>query len=222
VEEASRESAERVRSLLQNERVTPRSFRAELERVPPGERDAWLDQALGLDSIPEDGPALPPCCVPYLPCSVAALLYVLDEAQVGASDVFVDVGSGVGRAAALVHLSTGAAVVGLEIQPELVRVARELAARLSLHRFTCVEGDAAELAPLVTIGTIFFLYCPFSGARLQKLLDDLERVARMRRIRVCTVDMPLPQRSWLRLVSSLCDGSSVYESTFVSHRSAAS
>jgi SAM-dependent methyltransferase len=221
VEEATRESAERVRSLLQTERVTPRAFRAELERVRPGERDAWLDQVLGLESIPEDGPALPPSCVPYLPCSVAALLNVLDEAQVGASDVFVDVGSGVGRAAALVHLSTGASVVGVEIQPELVRVARELAAGLSLHRFTSVEGDAAELTPLVTIGTIFFLYCPFSGARLQKLLDDLERIARLRPIRVCAVDMPLPQRSWLRPVSSSREGSEVYESTFVNQRSAA-
>jgi SAM-dependent methyltransferase len=202
--------------------MTPRAFRVELDDVPPGERDAWLDQALGLDSIPEDGPSLPPLCVPYLPCSVAALLHVLDEAQVGASDVFVDVGSGVGRAAALVHLSTGASVVGIEIQPELIRVSRELAERLSLHRFTSVEGDAVELAPLVTNGTVFFLFCPFSGARLEKLLDNLEPIARTRRIRVGVVDMPLPRRSWLRLLSSSCEGATVYESTLVSRRNAAS
>lgn len=149
MEHASHESAERVRSLLHGGRVKPPAFRAELERVPPRDRDAWLDRVLGLDAIPEDGPRLPPGCVPYLPCPVAALLGVLDATPFEASDVFVDVGSGVGRAAALVHLLTGVEVVGLEIQPELARASRELAQRFSLRRFTTVEGDAAELARLV-------------------------------------------------------------------------
>ena len=43
-----------------------------------------------------------------------------------ASDVFVDVGSGLGRAAALVHLMTGARAIGLEVQPALVAAARDI------------------------------------------------------------------------------------------------
>lgn len=221
MEHASHESAERVRSLLRGGRVRPPAFRQELERVPPRDRDAWLDRVLGLDTIPEDGPSLPPGCVPYLPCPVAALLGVLDATPFEASDVFVDVGSGVGRAAALVHLLTGAEVVGVEIQPELARASRELAQRWSLQRFTTVEGDAAELARLVPSGTIFFLYCPFSGARLEKLLDDLEPRAESGRVWLCSVDLPLPERSWLRRVSSVADGLTLRESTFVHERSAA-
>lgn len=221
VEEASRARAERVRSLLRSRRVPPSLFRAELERVIAAERDAWLDQVLELDAIPEDGAALPVGCVPYLPCSVAALLRVIDDARVGASDVFVDVGSGVGRAAALVHLCTGARVLGLEIQPELVRAARQLAERLSLP-VTFVEGDAANLTRLVSGGTIFFLYCPFSGARLENLLIELGVTARTRHLRVCAVDLPLPASPWLKLVSRSPEGVAVHESISLSEGSAAS
>jgi hypothetical protein len=118
---------------------------------------------------------------------------------VRSSDVFVDVGSGLGRATALVHLLTGASAVGLEIQANLVRAARDLMKRLELPRVSCIEGDAAEWTGAIDAGTIFFLYCPFSGDRLAKALADLERVARTRMIRVCSVDLPLPARPWLTL-----------------------
>lgn len=215
MEQAALESAERLRSLLLGAHVTRAAFRAELSCVGAVERDAWLDRILGLETIPDDGPALPRGCVPYLPCSVDALLRVIAEAKVDASDVFVDVGSGVGRAAALVQLYTGASVIGLEIQPEFVRAARELASRLALLRFSTLEGDAVELVGQVTTGTVFFLYCPFSGERLEKVLDALEPLARARRIRVGSIDLPLPPRAWLRLVSGPSQGLEVYESAFV-------
>src|SRR4029078_9775031 len=103
--------------VLERGQHDPSMFRAALLRVPPTERDAWLDLVLRLGELPDDGPALPRDCVPYLPCPVDALLRIVDQAPVRASDVFVDVGSGLGRAAALVHLLTGAATIGLEIQP---------------------------------------------------------------------------------------------------------
>lgn len=81
------------------------AFRAALLEVPAIDRDAWLDRVLGLGETPDDGP-----------------------------DVVVDVGGGLGRAAALLHLLTGAAVVGLEIQPRLVLGWRNLAARLMVEK----------------------------------------------------------------------------------------
>jgi hypothetical protein len=152
---------------------------------------------LGLEAIEDDGPHLPSGCVPYLPCPVDALVRSLDVAGVGEDDVFVDVGSGVGRAVALTHLVTGAAAIGLEVQPQLARAQRAVAAGLRVSRLSVVEGDAAELAGRIMGGTVFFLYCPFSGVRLEKLLDDLEPIARTRTIRVCCVDLPLPPRPWL-------------------------
>jgi SAM-dependent methyltransferase len=191
-----RESADRARSQLERG-LRPRSFRDDLLAVPPIDRDAWVDRALGLDAVADDGPELPRGCVPYLPCSVDSVVRVVEHAPVVASDVFVDVGSGVGRAGAIVHLLTGARVVGLEIQADLVRAARDLAERLDLRRVESVQGDAAELAGSVGDGSVFFLYCPFAGARLERLLASLEGIARTRPIRVCCVDLPLPPCAWL-------------------------
>ena len=103
------------------------------------------------------------------------------------------------------HFLTGAAAVGIEIQPELVRGSRELAARLNTERVSVVEGDAANLAGHITSGSVFFLYCPFSGARLDRLIDALELLAQTRAIRVCSVDLPLPSRPWLTPVSISAD-----------------
>lgn len=177
----------------------PSEFRAALLRVAPAERDAWLDHVLGLRDVPDDGPDLPRGCVPYVPCPVDAMLRMVEQADVRSSDVFVDVGSGAGRAAAFVHLLTGAAVIGIEIQPGLVRAARELASRLALSRVTSVQGDAARLDGRIPSGTVFFLYCPFSGDRLVNVLTDLESIARTRVIRVCCLDLPLPPSPWLTL-----------------------
>lgn len=222
MEEAQRVSAERVRSLLRKAELTPERFRAELAGVPAVERDAWFDWVLSLDVIPEDGPSLPRSCTPYLPCSVEALLGVVEHARVDALDVFVDLGSGLGRAAAFVQLCTGASVIGVEIQPELVRASRELARRVALRPFSVIEGDAPSLAGRVTNGTIFFLYCPFSGERLEQTLDGLEPIARTRQIRVCCVDVPLPPRPWLATASCTVLGVTVHESTFARGVKAAS
>ena len=111
--------------------------------------------------------------------------------------MFVDIGAGPGRAIALVHLLTGAGAVGVEIQPELVHAAADLTARLGLPRVRCIEGDAATVAASMVVGSVFFFYCPFSGARLEKVLDDLEPIARTRPLRLCCVNLPLPPRPWL-------------------------
>jgi hypothetical protein len=192
-----RESAERLRAELARGARDPRAFRAALLDVPAPERDAWLDGVLGLEEIPADGADLPRGCVPYLPCSVDALLRVVEQADVGPSDVFVDVGSGVGRASAFVHLSTGAGAIGIEVQRGLVAAARDLAGRLALERVSTIEGDASAIVRHVPVGSVFFFYCPFSGSRLAEVIADLEAIARTRAIRVCCVDVPLPPCAWL-------------------------
>lgn len=220
--EAVRESAARARSAIVAGRATPAAVRAALAQVPRAERDRWVDLVLGTDVVPDDGPHLPPGCVPYLPCPVEALLRVIDQAGVHEGDVFVDVGGGVGRAAALTHLATGAAALGLEVQPHLARAFRAMAARLRLARVSVIEGDAAQALRLVPEGTVFFFYCPFGGARLAEALDHLEAIARARPIRVCAVDLPLPPRPWLAPRPSSDGAVAVYESgpPLASHRRA--
>ncbi|MBI2372901.1 MAG: methyltransferase domain-containing protein [Deltaproteobacteria bacterium] len=197
MERSHHESAERIRSSIVLSEVTPQRFKEALLSVPFFDRDAWVDTLLGLGALPDDGPELPRGCVPYLPCPVDALLRFVEELAVGPADVVIDVGSGIGRAAVVLHLLTGASVVGLEVQPRLVSAARELAMRLNLSGCTHLEGDAVELASSMSEGTVFFLYCPFSGERLERVLEQIELIARTRSIRVGCVDMPPLSRPWL-------------------------
>ena len=206
-----------VRTHLLSNQVTPAVFRPILDDIPPKERDGWLDLLWDLDEIPDDGPELPRGCVPYLPCAVATVLEAVERASVTADDVFVDVGSGTGRTAFLASLLTGAGCIGLEIQPALVEAAKGRAAWLRLDRTRFVGGDAAELLRFITIGTVFFLYCPFGGDRVHRVLDDLEDIARTRPIRVCCVHMPPLERPWLVRVPSTSVELDVYRSTQMEH-----
>jgi hypothetical protein len=209
VDGRARENAERIRSLIERGQHDPATFRAALLEVAPLDRDAWVDLVLGLGPLPDDV-ALPRECVPYLPCSVDVLLRTVEQAPVRVSDVFVDAGSGLGRAALLVHLLTGATAIGLEIQPHLVLLARDLLARFLISRVSIIEGDAPELTGFVTTGSVFFLYCPFAGDRLARFLAGLEPLARTRRLSVCSVDLPLPPRPWLALDPPLSGDLRVY------------
>jgi SAM-dependent methyltransferase len=204
-------SAEQARRRIADGAHDRIAFRAALLAVPPAARDAWLDRVLGLGAPPDDGPELPRGCVPYLPCGVDALIEIIDRAEIGPTDVFVDVGSGVGRAMALVHLLSGASAIGIEIQSGLVQIARDVA-RVVSSRISNVHGDAVELAGRIMIGSVFFLYCPFSGERLQRLLTDLEAVAQTRPIRVCCVDVPLPECAWLAAEAAASGSVTVYRS----------
>ncbi len=206
------DTAERVRAQLAGELFTPAAFRAALAEVPTSERDAWVDRVLGIDDIPHDEPSLPRGCAPYLPCPVATVLDAVREAAITSADVFVDVGSGLGRTTALAHLLTGAGCIGLEIQPRLARAGRALAARLDLSRSSVIEGDAVDLLRFITIGTAFFLYCPFTGERLRRVLSVLEGIARMRPIRICCVDMPPLACPWLVPIAPLGESLCIYRS----------
>ena len=214
VQPTHRSAAQRLRCDLREGRVTPATFGVALAEIAPSERDSWLDVLWNIAELPPDERELPRGCVPYLPCPVASVLDAVERAGVSSSDVFVDVGSGLGRAAALAHLKTGASCVGLEIQTALARAAQERAESLKLTRVQFVQGDAAETIGSLTTGTVFFLYCPFSGGRLERFLDGLEDVARARPIRVCCVDMPPLQAPWLARIPSSSMSVDVYRSTF--------
>ena len=212
METTVRSAAVRLRADLRGRRAAPAAFRAALEEIPEADRDEWLDGLWDIDEIPPDEPDLPRGCVPYLPCAVATVLDAVHQANVTCDDIFVDVGSGAGRAALLAHLETGAACIGLEIQPVLARTAQARADWLKLSRMRFVEGDAADMVRFIPTGTVFFLYCPFGGDRLQRFLDGLEDVARARQIRVCCVDMPPLERRWLARVPSTSPRIDVYQS----------
>jgi SAM-dependent methyltransferase len=173
------------------------AFRERLRRIDPRSRDGWVDEILGLGDLPDDGRDLPRGCVPYLPSPVDALLRVVELAAITPDDVFVDVGSGLGRATMLVHLLTGAAAVGLEVQAELAAQARRNAQALHLARVWTLHGDAADLARRMAFGSVFFFYCPFGGERLMRVMEDVRPLAQVRPLRLCFIEMPPPELPWM-------------------------
>ncbi len=209
---SERDLADQACAALQAGRLTPSSFRRSLTRVEAHTRDAWLDLVLGLEPPPPDGPSLPRGCVPYLPSSVEVLLRASDLVGLGPEDVFVDVGSGAGRALAAIHLLTGARVVGLEIQPELVQSSRELMARLGITNYEIAQGDCLELIGLIPQAAVLLLYCPFAFDKLNRFLDRLEERARSSELRLCCVDVPPISRSWLERAEVKAGDLTIYRS----------
>ncbi|MFT3709111.1 MAG: class I SAM-dependent methyltransferase [Archangium sp.] len=146
-----------------------------------------------MTDVPDDERAvLPRDAVPYLPASVDSVLQFVQNAKLDASDLVVDVGSGIGRAAALIHALCGASVIGIELQPQLVARAR----KFENEHVRFIEGDALLVTPAATA---YFLYCPFSGETLGRWLDALPRTTEAW---LGCVDVPLPSRSWLEALPS--------------------
>jgi hypothetical protein len=159
--------------------------------VSPEDRDTFVDELLGIDYVPGDD-ELPRGGTPYLPCGVEEILRMCREVPLAPNDVFVDLGSGIGRVPMLAHLVSGARAGGIEIQRALVGVARERAEALKLDvRF--VLGNALDVP---FDANVFFMYSPFNGETLRQVLAKLEQHARTRPIVVCTVDMEL-HAPWL-------------------------
>jgi hypothetical protein len=125
--------------------------------------------------------------VPFHESSDEAIAEALREARVGAGDVFIDLGSGLGKVVRAA-MATGARARGIEIDPELVRRARELGGD-----YICADACAADLSD----GTVFYLYVPFTGATLQTVMDRLKEVRRP--FRVCALSVDLEHAApWLK------------------------
>ncbi len=187
------------------------SLLAQLLAEPADARDAWVDALLGLPEAPEEEP-LPRGAVPYVPCEVDDIVAVVRELPLRPEDLFVDLGSGLGRVVLISHLLSGARAHGIELQPRLVKLAQDRAAALGLSRVTFAQGDAAE-APLE--GTVFFLYSPFNGEMLTRVLRRLKMLAQTRSIAVCCVDMELADARWLRARPTSRAGLTIYQSARV-------
>jgi len=89
--------------------------------------------------------------------------------------VFLDVGAGMGRAMLLAAEMPFKEVVGVELHPTLVRIARRnlvrwrAEGRVKAGKVRLVEGDAVELR-LPAAPTVAFLFNPFGAPVLKRLL----------------------------------------------------
>lgn len=177
--------------------------------VPSGDRDAWLDELLGIDELPPDIPDLPRGSVPYLPSGVDEILAMVRDVPLQPDDELVDLGSGLGRVVILGHLLSGARACGVEIQEPLVRSARAYCVALALPAVSFIHANAADAE---LDGSVFFLYAPFNGEMLTRVLRRLEHVAQRRPIVLCAIGLNLNGESWLLRRSTSSVWLSLYDS----------
>jgi len=164
-------------------------FRSELSagEWPRGNGYDFLDELIAgvfaFEEPAEDHVTARPENVFYQPTPARHVFALIASGAIASEDVFVDLGSGLGHVAMLVSICTGACCLGVELEPAFVVAARECAQRLGLKRVTFVEQDAREAD--FSRGTVFYLYTPFTGSILLKVMDSLRAEAARRPIKVC-------------------------------------
>ena len=130
------------------------------------------------------------------------LLDLVDHTTFTPSDVFYDLGSGLGQVVMLVHLLTGVRAKGVEIEPAFCHFARQQAHSLALTNVTFINTDARTAD--YSDGTHFFMFTPFRGHLLQTVLGRLQEEAQQRLIRLYTFGSCTPHvagQPWLRPVT---------------------
>jgi hypothetical protein len=134
----------------------------------------------------------------YQPTPARHIFHIIALTALTASDVFIDLGSGLGHVPLLVSMCTGVSSVGIEVEATYVERARQCAQRLNLNRVAFIQQDAR--AADLSGGTVFYLYTPFTGSTLRCVLNLLRREAATRRIRICTYGpctSVIAEESWL-------------------------
>jgi SAM-dependent methyltransferase len=111
--------------------------------------------------------------IQYLPTSYSVLRRVLRRASVGRGDVFVDLGSGMGRAVFVASDLGARRAVGVEIDEALVNRAR---ANLTRSRLRAREVEFVH-APAETYSleqaTVIFMYHPFGAGTMTAVAENI-------------------------------------------------
>ena len=137
----------------------------------------------------------------YQPTPARIVLDLVDRLSLSSTDLFYDLGSGLGRVVITAALVSSAHMRGVEFEPAYCEYAQRHARALGLANVSFVNADAREVR--YADGTVFFLYTPFKGTILQRVVQLLQFEARQRKIRVCTYGpgtLEMLQQDWLRSV----------------------
>ncbi|ETX07291.1 MAG: hypothetical protein ETSY2_12010 [Candidatus Entotheonella gemina] len=132
--------------------------------------DALVQGLIRAEQVPEPVQALDRDMVHYEPTPARAVLDLVDQVQLTADDVFYDLGAGLGHVAMLVHLMTGAAARGVEIDAAYSRHAQGCAEELGLPDVQFLNCDARD--PDYADGTVFFYVHPVYRKRIGSRARD--------------------------------------------------
>jgi predicted RNA methylase len=165
--------------------------------------DGFVNAVLGFDETTfRPQVELTPEMVFFQATPVRCVLELVTRAGITDADVFFDLGCGTGKVLMLVALLTGAAAVGVELEPAYCDFARARVEALGLRRVQLRNEDARRAD--YSSGTVFFMFHPFTGALLEAVLQRLRAQTEGRSIRLCTLGrctFAVAQEEWLERVS---------------------
>lgn len=161
--------------------------------------DEFLSQLLQVDYTPSETLPRSAEMVYLQPTPGRVIMQMIAALPFSAADRFYDLGSGLGQVPILVALLTGTPAVGVEYEPTYSHYARQAAQKLRVAGVTFRTEDAQQAD--FRDGTIFFMYTPFGGAMLRRVLDRLRDHASERQITLCgygPCTAVVTQEPWLR------------------------
>lgn len=144
----------------------------------------------------------------YEPVPYVMIERVFDRLRLGPGDVFVDLGSGMGRVVCAAARRPVRSVIGVEIEPSLHEVAVANVARLrgaqSPVRLVCGSAADFDFAGVTAAG----LFNPFGGETMRAVLRALRRSLEQdaRRVRLAYINATcahwFAQEEWLTCVDA--------------------
>ncbi len=110
----------------------------------------------------------------YSTLSYKQIFIILSKLQIGASDVFYDLGCGRGRVLCAAQGFKPGRAVGVEINPELAEIAKGNLEKIRgvKNPFEVLHGSAADYD--YQDGTIFYIYNPFGEKTLSTVLLHIQ------------------------------------------------
>lgn len=147
------------------------------------------------------GPGLLPSpeMTAYQPTPVRHILDLIERCELSDDDILVDLGSGLGHVPLLVYILTGIRTLGIEVQRDHAASAQQTAQRLNLKRVQFVAEDVRVTN--LSVGTVYYMFTPFTGSILTEVLQQLCRQSQTRPITICALGpctRILQAQSWLR------------------------
>ena len=190
--------------------------------------DIFVNLLLGTTELPTRLVTLEPEMVEFHKTPAKVILELTDTHRFTSSDIFYDLGSGLGQVAILVHLLTGIPSRGIEIEPAYCEYARGNAAALQLSEVLFIHADARTAD--FSEGTVFYMYTPFTGEIMATVLKRLRAESVRRPISIFTYgpcSVEVAQSGWFqgpKDLSGLClftgstSGDNIIYRDFPGHR----
>ncbi|HEY5371772.1 MAG TPA: class I SAM-dependent methyltransferase [Hanamia sp.] len=160
--------------------------------------DIFINGLFSLCDMPELTTELQTEMVYYQKTPARIVFEMVEKVHFTSNDIFFDLGSGLGQAAILVNLLTGARAIGVEFEPAFSEYAQNCAGGLNIPVVTFLNVDAREAD--YSEGTVFFMFTPFIGKMLQEVLELLKKESLLRKIKIITYGpctAMVASQSWL-------------------------